>query len=81
MGKNLLEGDLFHLNCFVEEKLGLLPKLVGALGGEIVHGAAFGALLFDGGMTLEILLCAFGNIFALGYNANATGDVFMDFGQ
>ena len=77
----VLQGDLLYADGLMQEQLGLLAKFVGALGGKVVDGAAFGAALFHVGMTLEIVPCALGNILALGYDTDAAGDVLLNLWQ
>ena len=60
----------------MEEDLGLLPELVGVLGGEITDGGTFRTLLLHLRVTLQIGMKAVGDIFALGDDTYALWKVF-----
>ena len=74
----LSEGDVVDVDGFVEEDLGLLLELVGVLGGEVVDGGGLGAALVDLGVAIKVGLEALGDVFALGDDAHARGEVFQD---
>ena len=62
----------------MEEDLGLLPELVGVLGGEITDGGTFRTLLLHLRVTLQIGMKAVGDIFALGDDTYALWKVFQN---
>ena len=66
---------------FVEEELGLFPEFVWILSREVVYFTIAGAACLDVRMMLGVLLETVSYVFALGYDADAARDIFVNLGQ
>jgi flagellar biosynthesis protein FliR len=62
---------VFDVDRLVKEYLGTLTKLVLALGGEVLAGAALSAETIYLVMTLQIAVEALGYVLSLGYDTDA----------
>jgi hypothetical protein len=65
----------------MKEELRLLLEFLRILGGEVMDVTALGATLFHVRMTQEILLEGLSDILALGDDADATWNIFMNLRQ
>ena len=77
----LPQRDVFYLDGFVQEELGLVAENVGVFGGQVVGGSALRALGLQLGMAGKVVLEGAGHVLALRHDAHGGGHVLEDFGH
>lgn len=75
------QRDILHFNRLVEEYLCLFLELLRILCREVMDLTTLGTTLFDVRMSVEIFLQRVSDIFPLGDDTDATGNVFMNLRQ